>query len=58
MTTERTRQLLGDKIKDMTDQEVAEMIQKFSRLADVALDLLQNKLKGRNNKCAAQNLLA
>ena len=43
MTIERTRQLLGDKVKDMTDQQVQEMIQRFSQLADVVLDALKRE---------------
>lgn len=56
MTTERTRKLLGELVNNLTDQEVAEMIQKFSRLADVAVDLLIKKPRYDNNRLDTQKL--
>lgn len=43
MTIERTRQLLGDKVKGMSDQEVQELIQRFSCLADTVLVALKRE---------------
>lgn len=56
MTIERTRELLGDKVKDMTDQEVQELIQRYSRLADVVVEVLPRYLKRVNNKVSTQKL--
>lgn len=42
MTIERTKHLLGDRVKKMTDQEIQEMIQKFSQLADVAIEAIKH----------------
>jgi len=50
MTIQRTRDLLGDKVKDMTDQQVQEMIQRFSQLTDIVLDILPKYLHECNNK--------
>lgn len=41
MTIERTRQLLGNKVKNMTDEQVQQLIASYAKLADVALDALQ-----------------
>lgn len=39
MTIERTRELLGDSISHLSDQEVFEMIGEARQLADVFIDL-------------------
>lgn len=40
MTVERTRQLLKDKVKDLTDDQVILLIQEYSQLADTLLEQL------------------
>lgn len=47
MTIERTKHLLGDRVKNMTDQEIQEMIQKFSQMAEVAIEAIK-----RHSRCA------
>lgn len=49
MTIEHCRQLLGQDIQSLSDQEVSEMIQRDSSFMEVLLELLtKNPLGGKN----------
>lgn len=54
MTTERARELLGDEINTLSDQEVISLIQREGELCDALLDVIVPELltmqwEGGNN---------
>lgn len=49
VTVERTRELLGDEISHLSDQEVFEMLAKYRQLANTFIDLSINKHSSKNS---------
>lgn len=51
MTIERTREILGEDVSHLTDDQVEQLISDFSSLADLLADfLLQSFKNNANNK--------
>lgn len=44
MTIERTRELLGEDVADLTDKEVLSLIQHRSDLCDILLEMIEKEL--------------
>ena len=49
MTVQRARELIGQDIEILSDQEVSEMIQRDSSFMEVMLELLTNNVTGEHN---------
>ncbi len=50
MTIERTRELLGQDVVDLTDEEVLQLIQQRSDLCDVLLEMIEKELLTQSGK--------
>lgn len=50
MTVERTRQLLGEKIKDLTDEQVLSLIEKTSKTIDAIFALSVKQAIAKQNR--------
>lgn len=50
MTVERTRQLLGGKIKDLTDEQVLTLIEKTSKTIDAVFVLSVKQAIAKQNE--------
>ena len=50
MTVERTRQLLGEKIEELTDEQVLTLIEKTSKSIDAIFTLSVKKAVAKQNR--------
>lgn len=48
MTLARTRELLGDEVKDLSDKELLDIIASANRFCDTVLDIILDKLLTEN----------
>lgn len=49
MTINRTRELLGEEVKNLSDEEISKLIAQASRFCDVILDLVNRKILTQKN---------